>query len=84
MYELIFDEEAIKYLEKLPQQTSKRIFKKLNNAKKEPHRYFERLTNRKEYKLRVGEYRLIADITKSKLIIYIITIGHRKNIYKKL
>ena len=29
MYEIIFDEEAIKYLEKLPKDISKRIFNKI-------------------------------------------------------
>jgi mRNA interferase RelE/StbE len=35
------------------------------------------------YRLRVGEYRVIIDIYKDKLVILVIKIGHRKNIYKK-
>ena len=84
MYELIFDEEAIKFLDKLEKSISKRIFNKIQETKEDPHRYFEKLTNRKEYKLRVGNYRVIADINDSKITIYVILIGHRKNIYKKI
>jgi len=83
MYKLIFDEEAIKFLDKLNKDTSKRIFKKIQETKENPHHYFIRLTNRQEYKLRVGDYRVIADINDSEIIIYIITIGHRKNIYDR-
>jgi len=82
MYSLIFDEEAISFLEKVPEDIAKRIFRKIQASKENPHRYFVRLTNRNEYKLRVGDYRAIADINDSTITIYIITIGHRKNIYK--
>ena len=84
MYKIIFDEEAIKFLDKLQKTISKRIFKKIQETKEDPHRYFEKLTNRKEYKLRVGDYRVIADINDSEITIYVILIGHRKNIYKKI
>jgi len=84
MHKLIFDEEAIKFLDKLPKEISKRIFKKIQDTKENPHHYFLKLTNRQEYKLRVGDYRVIADINNSEITIYIITIGHRSNIYKKI
>ncbi|MEM4258797.1 MAG: type II toxin-antitoxin system RelE/ParE family toxin [Candidatus Thermoplasmatota archaeon] len=33
------------------------------------------------YKLRVGDYRVILEIEKEKLVILVLIIGHRKNIY---
>ena len=84
MYQIIFDEEAIGFLEKLPRDISKRIFKKIQKTKEDPHHYFSKLEGRKEYKLRIGDYRVIADIDDKEIKIYIIIIGHRRNIYKKL
>ena len=84
MYTLIFDDLVIKFLEKLPKSDSKRIFKKIQSAKINPHRYLIKLSNRSEYKLRVGDYRVIADIDDSKIIIYIVLIGKRSNVYKFL
>ncbi len=84
MYEIIFDEEAIEFLEKLNQNISKRIFNKIISTKENPHHYFIRLTERKVYKLRVGEYRVFADIDDAKKKINITLIGHRKNVYKKI
>ena len=82
MYELVFDEEAINFLSKLPKEIRKRIYDKLVSTKTNPFHFFERLEGRKDYKLRVGNYRVIADINSKK--IQVIIIGHRRNIYKKI
>ncbi len=81
MYELIFDGEAVEFLNKLPKEVKERIFNKLVNAKENPFHFFERLTGRTEYKLRVGDYRVIADLDQGNNTINVTIIGHRKNIY---
>lgn len=83
MYELQFDTKAIEFLNKTEQKVKERIFRKILTAKKEPFRYFTRLTNRSEYKLRVGHYRIIADIDTKTKVIKIRLIMHRKNVYKR-
>ena len=84
MYELIFDEVAIDKLEKLPKDIRKRIFAKLRSTKEDPFHFFERLEGRQEYKLRVGDYRVIADIVREKVLILVIYVDHRKNVYKRM
>ncbi len=53
------------------------------STKEKPLHYFDHLTERSEYKLRIGNYRAIADINEKKKTITILIIGHRKNIYKR-
>lgn len=84
MYTVIYDEEALQNLEKLEKKIRKRIFKKITITKENPFRYFERLTAREEYKLRVGDYRVIADIDEKTKMISVLLINHRKNIYKRI
>ena len=84
MYKVIFDEEAIKFLEKLPKKQRLRITKKIFDTKPNPLHFFERLKGRPEYKLRVGDYRVIADIQNNELTILVLYIGHRRNVYKKI
>ena len=84
MYEIIFDEEVIAELNKLPKELRERIFNKIINVKENPFHFFERLTERKEYKLRVGDYRIIAEIGQSVRKIFVVFIGHRKNVYEKI
>jgi mRNA interferase RelE/StbE len=83
MYTLKFDDKAIEFLERCEKHISKRIWNKLQEAKSNPHRYFEKLVNRSDYKLRIGDYRVVADINDSELIIEVNLIGHRKNVYDK-
>ncbi len=84
MYEIIFDAEALEFLEKAEKPLAKRIWDKIMSTKENPHHFFERLTELSGYKLRIGDYRAIADINDNEKRIEITLIGHRKNIYKKL
>jgi mRNA interferase RelE/StbE len=84
MYSVIYDEEAIENLEKLDKKIRKRIFEKITSTKENPVRYFERLTGRAEYKSRVGDFRVIAEIDEKAKRITILFVDHRKNVYKKI
>ena len=84
MYELVFDSKAIEFLEKAEKQLAERIWGKLQSVKENPKHFFERLEGRDDYKLRVGDYRVIADIDESSKKIRISLIGHRKNVYNKI
>jgi mRNA interferase RelE/StbE len=44
-----------------------------------PH---QRLQGRSEYRLRVGDYRVIYDFDLAKNILYLITLGHRREVYR--
>jgi mRNA interferase RelE/StbE len=83
MYNIAFDEEAIDFLKKLPRETRRRVYNKIISSKANPFHYFERLEGRKEFKLRAGDYRIIADIDVNSKKIEIVLVGHRKNVYKK-
>lgn len=84
MYELVFDPEALDFLDKSEKQLAKRIWDKLMSAKENPHHFFERLSGVTSYKLRVGDYRVIADIDDNKKRIEVVFIGHRKNVYDNI
>jgi mRNA interferase RelE/StbE len=84
MFELIFDDAAVEFMSKLPTELKARIYKKIVATKESPYRYFERLSGKPYYKLRVGDYRVIAMINESAHRIEVTLIGHRKNIYKQV
>jgi mRNA interferase RelE/StbE len=68
---------------KLPKDIRTKILRKIIESKADPFKVFEGLKGRKDYKLRVGDYRVIADINKKRERIEITKIGHRKIIYRK-
>ena len=84
MFTLTFDKKSGDELEKFPKELRGRIFKKILKTKENPFRYFEYLKERGCFKLRIGDYRVLADIDRKEQKIIILKIGHRKNIYEKV
>ena len=82
MYEIQFTKSSQRQFDNLPLDIQERISAALDRSRIRPQSYFERLVGDKLYKLRVGNYRVIADIFHDKLLILVIKTGHRKNIYK--
>lgn len=82
MYELRYTQNALKELEKLDKQTVERIITVLERLRIRPESCdIKKLVGRDGYRIRVGEYRIIFDMNKEILVILVIKIGHRKNIY---
>lgn len=83
MYEIIFSQKAKKQLFKLEKNIQKRIIGSLERIRIRPESYITKLVGDPGYKLRVGDYRIIMDIDNNNLIILVIKIGHRREIYKQ-
>jgi len=81
MYEIILSRNVEKYLDKLNSKDRERIINSLEKLRIRPEHFLVRLVGEKSYKFRVGEYRLIVDLNKNQLLVLVIKIGHRKNIY---
>ena len=83
MYEIILSKRVEKFLDKLNSQDRERIISSLDKLRIRPESYLKRLVGDESYKFRVGNYRLIIDLENDKLLVLVVNIGHRKNIYKR-
>lgn len=81
MYAVEFTETAEKQFKKLPKVIQERIVGSLERIRIRPESYVEKLVGIPGYKFRIGDYRVIMDIEQAKLLILVIKIGHRKNVY---
>ena len=81
MYEIIFSDKAKKQLIKLEKNIQERIINSLERIRVRPESFITKLVGDPAYKLRVGDYRILLDIDRGKLLILIIKVGHRKNVY---
>ena len=61
---------------------AKRIDKKLHEISDDPFLYVTKLVGLEFYKLRLGDYRVLMSISKNSLIIMVVEISHRRNVYK--
>ena len=85
MYQIIFEDPAQRQFRKFDRIVQTRIFKALIKLEKNPRPSGCKKLQGLEhlYRLRVGDYRVIYRIEDNKLLILIISIGHRREIYKK-
>jgi len=82
MFKIIWDEKAYEELNKLETIIARRIIKKVGELSTKPYsKDVKRLKGKTVFRLRVGDYRILFEIEKYK--IYILKVGHRRNIYKK-
>ena len=81
LYEIIFSLKAKKQFLKLEKTVQERIISLLERIRIRPEIFVTKIVGDPGYKLRVGDYRIIMDIDKNNLLILIIKVGHRKNIY---
>lgn len=85
-YEIKFHKTSIKGLKKLDKQTRNRILDQLVLLSENP--YNQNLSVKKmqglddTYRLRVGFYRVVFSIIKVELIIFVIKVGPRGDMYK--
>lgn len=83
MYSVNLDDNAVKFLKKTDKSEGKRILDKLESLKDNPE-LGKPLTGNFAglWNLRIGKYRALYRILNDRLIIVVIRIGHRKNVYE--
>jgi mRNA interferase RelE/StbE len=83
-YRIEIKSSAAKELEKLPRKMIPRVVAAINGLAENPRpQGVKKLVGfERTYRIRVGDYRVLYDIFEKKLIIEIIRIRHRKNVYK--
>ncbi len=82
MYEIEFSLNAEKQLSKCNRNIQERILKTLDRIRIRPYSHIKKLVGNPYFGLRAGDYRIILSISDEKLIILVVEIGHRRNIYK--
>ena len=81
-----FDERALKELKKLDKQAQKDILVYLDErvtGKEDPRCFGKGLHANLSglWRYRVGDYRIICQIQDGQLLVLVISVGHRRNIY---
>ena len=86
-YKVIYTKKAIKSLKKLDPSIRKSIKswieKNLVNTE-DPRSHGKALSDNRsgQWRYRVGDYRLLAEIDDEKIVIIMVNVGHRRDIYE--
>jgi len=82
-YTLTFNRQAFKELEKINEPFYSAIKQAVISLTINPRPAgYKKLKNRVGYRIRVGDYRIIYDIFDLRLIVEIIRVGNRKDVYE--
>ena len=83
-YSVEFAKSAEKELSRIDGRYIARIFAAVESLAKEPRPAgCKKLTGSDHtYRIRIGTYRVIYDIQESRLLVVVIKIGHRKDVYQ--
>jgi mRNA interferase RelE/StbE len=81
MYSVEFTQTAERQFCKLSEDVKSRIINVLERIRVRPYHFIKRKEGTPYFIARIGEHRVILDIRNEILKIYIIEVGHRKNIY---
>lgn len=85
MYKIIFKKKAAKSLTKLPHNVVKTIREKLEAIATDPyaeHPNAKKLQGREGYRLRVGDWRVIYEIQNEQLVILVLKVAPRGEVYR--
>lgn len=77
--------QASKSLAKLGSDLGERIYRALKELAKNPRPAgVKKMSGKEAWRIRVGDYRVIYEIHDGLLLILVIEIGHRRDIYRSL
>lgn len=82
-YTLLVERYAQKQISKLDKKVIPTIKKAISELAESPRPPgYLKLKGEDAYRIRVGDYRIIYEIDNGKLIVVVVTVGHRKDVYK--
>jgi len=82
-YRLLVKPSAVKEIEALPRQDRPRIVAKISSLARDPRPPgSEKLSGRDQYRLRQGDYRILYEIQDLDLVVVVVKVGHRREVYR--
>jgi mRNA interferase RelE/StbE len=82
-YKIYFKKSAEKDFKVIPKKDLKKILERIEALTEDPRPPgCEKLTGQHRYRLRQGRYRILYSIQDDELTVWVVKVGHRKDIYR--
>lgn len=85
MYTVVFTKQAMRVLRRLPRNIAELIRGKIMEIAQDPyamHNNVTKLVGRPGYRLRVGDWRVIYELQNEQLVLLVLKIGPRGEVYE--
>ena len=82
-YKVYFRESVEKDLNTIPRKDLRKILQRIKMLEDNPRPPgCEKLTGQERYRVRQGKYRIVYSIQDDELAVWIVKVGHRKDLYR--
>jgi len=83
IYTILVERYAQKQILKLDKKVIPLIKTAIASLSENPRPYgYKKLKGEEAYRIRIGDYRIIYEIDNDKIIVSVVSVGHRKEVYK--
>jgi mRNA interferase RelE/StbE len=83
-YEIVFKRSVYKDMRPIPKADIKRILQRIDSLANDPRGHgCEKLSGEERYRVRQGIYRIVYEIVDEHLVVTIVRIGHRGQVYQR-
>ena len=82
-FEIIFKQSVAMNLRQIPKKDVARILKRIDALRAEPRPPgVEKLSGQEKYRIRQRVYRILYEIRNDELIVVVVKVGHRRDVYR--
>jgi mRNA interferase RelE/StbE len=82
-YKIVFRKSVARDMRRIPNRDLRRILAAIDLLSEEPRPSgVERLSGQEKYRVRQGNYRIIYEIKDKEVIVIVVKVGHRKDVYR--
>ena len=83
-YEVVFRRSVYKDLRSVPAADVNKILKRIDSLAEDPRGSgCEKLSADERYRVRQGNYRIIYSIEDARLVVTVVKVGHRREVYER-
>ena len=83
VYSIYFKDSVRKDLDSIPKNDLQRIIARIGNLAEDPRPAgCEKLSGQEKYRVRQGNYRIIYSIQDTELTVWVVKVGHRRDVYR--
>ena len=81
-FRIVIKKSAAKEVERIEKKDRIRIIEKIRSLASDPRQFgSKKLSGQEKYRIRQGNYRILYQIVDDELIINVVKVGHRRDIY---
>ena len=83
MYSIEIKSSAAREIEALPLRDRRQVVERIGLLAEEPRpRGCEKLVGGERYRVRQGDYRIVYSVEDARLIVWVVKVGHRRDVYR--